>query len=149
MANDLGNEKQHAHKLIEQLPPHQLSAVVGLLEAMIDPVGRKLASAPTDDEPETEEERRAVEQSREWLRQRGGKGIPHEEVLRNFGLTTDDFHRLAHGKKIEWTDAARADVRRIDRETAFMTCGTPFRSCLSGIAVNRTADIRSPTRVHP
>jgi hypothetical protein len=99
MANDLGNEKQHAHELIEQLPPHQLSAVVGLLEAIIDPVSRKLAAAPIDDEPETEEERRAVEQSKEWLRQHGGKGIPHEEVLQDFGLTTEDFHRMAHGKK--------------------------------------------------
>ena len=75
----MANEKQHAHELIEQLPPHQLSAVVGLLEAIIDPVSRKLAAAPIDDEPETEEERREVEQSKEWLRQRGGKGIPHEE----------------------------------------------------------------------
>jgi hypothetical protein len=99
MANDLGNEKQHAHELIEQLPPHQLSAVVGLLEAIIDPVSRKLAAAPIDDEPETEEEHRAVEQSKEWLRQHGGKGIPHEEVLQDFGLTTEDFHRMAHGKK--------------------------------------------------
>jgi len=99
MQNDPGNEKQHAHELIEQIPPHQLSAVVGLLEAMIDPVARKLAAAPPDDEPETEEERREVEQSKEWLRQRGGKGIPHEEVLQDFGLTTKDFHRMAHGKK--------------------------------------------------
>ena len=93
------NEKQHAHELIEQLPPHQLSAVVGLLEAMLDPFSRKLAAASIDDEPESEEERREVEQAREWLRQRGGKGIAHEEVLREFGLTTDDFHRMAHGKE--------------------------------------------------
>jgi len=99
MANDLGNEKQHAHELIEQLPPYQLSAVVGLLEAMLDPVARKLAAAPIDDEPETEEARREVEEAKEWLRQRGGKGIPHEEVLKDFGLTTEDFHRMAHGKK--------------------------------------------------
>jgi len=95
----MANEKQHAHELIEQLPPHQLSAVVVLLEAMIDPVARKLAAAPIDDEPETEEERRVVEQSKEWLRQRGGKGIPHEEVLKDFGLTTEDFLSMAHGKR--------------------------------------------------
>ena len=99
MANDLGNDKRHAHELIEQFPPHQFPAVVGLLEAMIDPVARKLAAAPIDDEPETEEERQAAEQSKEWLRQRGGKGIPHEEVLQDFGLTAEDFHRMAHGKK--------------------------------------------------
>jgi len=92
----MSNEKQHAHELIDQLPLHQLSAVVGLLEAILDPVSRKLAAAPVDDEPETEEERRAVERSREWLRQRGGKGIPHDEILQDFGLTTEDFQRMAH-----------------------------------------------------
>jgi hypothetical protein len=93
------DEKQHAHGLIEQLPSHQLSAVVGLLEAILDPVSRKLAAAPNDDELETEEERRAVERSKEWLRQRGGKGIPHEEILQDLGLTTEDFHHMAQGKK--------------------------------------------------
>lgn len=95
----MANEKQHAHELIDQLPSRQLSAVVGLLEAILDPVSAKLAAAPIDDEPETEEERSAAEQSKEWLRQRGGKGIPHEEVLQDFGLTSEDFHRMAYVKK--------------------------------------------------
>jgi len=88
----MSDVKQHAHELIDQLPALQLSAVVGLLEAILDPLSRKLAEAPIDDEPETEEERRAVERSKEWLRQRGGKGIPHDEILQDFGLTTEDFH---------------------------------------------------------
>jgi hypothetical protein len=95
----MANEKQYAHELIEQLPPGQLSALIGLLEAMVDPVSRKLAEAPLDDEPETEEERRAVEEAKAWLRENGGKGIPHAEVLAEFGLTEDDFRRMAHGKK--------------------------------------------------
>lgn len=95
----MNDEKQHAHELIDQLPAHQLSAVVGLLESIIDPVSRKLAAAPVDDEPEPEEERIAVEQSKEWLRQHAGKGIPHDEILQDFGLTSEDFHRMAHGKK--------------------------------------------------
>jgi hypothetical protein len=99
MANDPGSEKRHAYELIDQLPSRQLAAVVGLLEAMIDPVSRKLGAAPVDDEPENEEERRAVAQSHDWLRAHGGKGIPHEEVLQEFGLTADDFERMAHGKK--------------------------------------------------
>jgi hypothetical protein len=49
----MATEKQHAHELIEQLPPSQLSALVGLLETMVDPVSRKLAAAPVDDEPES------------------------------------------------------------------------------------------------
>ncbi len=80
------NEKEHARELIDRLHPEQLSAVVGLLEVMVDPVSRKLANAPLDDEPETEEERQAVQEAKDWLRKRGGKGIPHEEVLREFGL---------------------------------------------------------------
>ena len=80
------NEKEHARDLIDRLDPDHLSAVVGLLEVMVDPVSRKLANAPLDDEPETEEERKAVQEAKDWLRKRGGKGIPHEEVLREFGL---------------------------------------------------------------
>ena len=47
MTHDPEDEKQHAHDLIEQLPPRQLAAVVGLLEAMIDPVARKLRPRPS------------------------------------------------------------------------------------------------------
>ena len=95
----MSDTRQHVHALVDRLDTGQLAAVGQLLEVMTDPVSRKLAAAPLDDEPETEEERRAVEQSKEWLRQRGGKGIPHEEVLQDFGLTTEDFQRMAHGKK--------------------------------------------------
>ena len=93
------SEKRHAHELIDQLPPHQLAAVVGLLEAIIDPVSRKLTAAVVDDELETPQERRSVENSKEWLRQHGGEGIPHEDVLQDLGLTAEDFRRMAHGEK--------------------------------------------------
>ena len=53
MAQGSTNEKQQAHELIERLPPTQLSAVVGLLEAMLDPFTRALANAPIEDEPVT------------------------------------------------------------------------------------------------
>lgn len=99
MTDNAANEKRQAHELIERLKPSQVRAVVGLLEALLDPVSRKLAEAPLDDEPETEEERQAVEQSKEWLGKHGGRGIPHEEVLRDFGLTMEDFRRMAHDKK--------------------------------------------------
>jgi hypothetical protein len=91
MAHGSTTEKQHAHELIERLPSTQLGAVVGLLEAMLDPVSRALANAPIDDEPENEDERKAVAKSKAWFNQRGGQGIPHEEVLADFGLTPDDL----------------------------------------------------------
>ena len=91
MADDPGNEKQQAHQLIERLAPSQVSAVVGLLQAMLDPVARAIANAPTDDEPVSEAETQAVARSEAWFEDRGGKGIPMEEVLADFGLTMEDL----------------------------------------------------------
>jgi hypothetical protein len=89
MAHDSGNEKQQAHELIERLAPSQVMAVVGLLQAMLDPVSRAIANAPIDDEPVTEEERQSVAEAKEWLRHH--PGIPFEEVLGDFGLTREDL----------------------------------------------------------
>jgi len=91
MAHDSGSEEQQAHELIERLAPSRVSAVVGLLQAMLDPVARAIANAPIDDEPITEEERQRVARSEAWFEERGGKGIPMEEVLADFGLTTEDL----------------------------------------------------------
>jgi len=93
MAHDSGNEKQQAHELIERLAPKQVSAVVGILEAMLDSVSSAIASAPIDDEPETEAERSAVAGSKTWFEQHGGQGISHEEVLADFGLTLKDLKK--------------------------------------------------------
>ena len=78
--------RQQAHQLIDRLPEAQLSALVGLLETIVDPVAAALGNAPVDDEPETEEERLAAAEARIWLRKNGGKGIPHEEAMRRLGL---------------------------------------------------------------
>ena len=80
------SERDHAHELIDRLPDAQVSALVGLLEAIVDPVTAALRNAPDDDEPETEEEKRAVAEARDWLAKRGGKGIPHDEAMRRLGL---------------------------------------------------------------
>lgn len=46
----MADSKEHAHELIEQLAPSQLSAVVGLLEVMVHPVLRSIANAAIEDE---------------------------------------------------------------------------------------------------
>jgi hypothetical protein len=101
----MGDPRQHVHELIDRLPPVQLSALAGLLEAMVepDPVAEGLRTAPLDDEPESEAEKQAVQEARDWLRQNGGKGIPHEEVLAELGLTAENFTRM---------DQQRAERRR-------------------------------------
>jgi len=52
-----------------------------------------------DDEPETEEERLAVAKAIESLKRKGG--VPMEEVLADFGLTLDDFRRMAESDSPE------------------------------------------------
>ena len=90
---DLAQERQQAHAFLDRLSPEQLAAVRGLLETMLDPIDRKLALAPLDDEQESEEERQAVAEGIESLKRNGG--VPMEEVLADFGLTMEDFRRMA------------------------------------------------------
>ena len=82
----MNDTREHAHQLIDRLPETQLSALVGLLETIVDPVSAALRNAPLDDEPESEDERQAVAKARDWLKRNGGKGIPHEEAMRKLGL---------------------------------------------------------------
>jgi len=83
----MSDTRQHVHELIDRLPPAQLSAVAGLLEAMVGPG----AEGAVDDEPVTEEDQRRLREGREWFAQRSGKGVPMEEVLAEFGLKQEDF----------------------------------------------------------
>jgi hypothetical protein len=83
----MGETREHVHELIERLPPAKLPAIAGLLEAMLD----TSSSEPVDDEPITEEDRRCVREGRAWFAAHGGKGIPMEEVLADFGVKPEDF----------------------------------------------------------
>jgi len=42
--------------------------------------------APYDEEPATEAEIEAMDEALEWLEQNGGRGIPHDQVMRELGL---------------------------------------------------------------
>jgi hypothetical protein len=85
--------KEKTHELIDRMAPSQVSAVVGLLESMLDPVSRAIANAPIDDEPESETERQAVAASKDWMAQHPGEGIPHEDILAEFGISGEDLKR--------------------------------------------------------
>lgn len=89
-------DKQHAHELIERLTPGQVPAAIGILESLLDPVSRAIANAPIDDEPVTEEEEKALVESREWLKH--NKGIPHEEVLAELGVTQEEIDHFQEPK---------------------------------------------------
>jgi len=80
--------REHAHQLIDRLPETQLSALVGLLETIVDPVAAALRDAPVDDEPMIEEEERAVNEAREWLKH--NPGIPFEQVVAELGFNMEE-----------------------------------------------------------
>lgn len=81
-------QKQYAHGMIDRLAPEKLSAVVGLLEVMLDSFDRALATAEIDDEPVTEEELGDIAASREWFKH--NKGTPFAQVVAELGLTMEE-----------------------------------------------------------
>jgi hypothetical protein len=80
----MATDKQHVHQLIDQLDTSQLAAVVHLLEVMVEPLAHSLALAPVEEEEITSETAAALERARASLAR--GEGIPHEDILRDFGL---------------------------------------------------------------
>ena len=92
MATAATNPKQEAHELIDSMAPGQVAAVVGLLKIMLDPVSVALANAPIDDEPVSEEEARDIAEARAACAR--GEVVSNDEVLREFGLTAEDFERM-------------------------------------------------------
>lgn len=81
--------KEHAHQLIDQMEPAQLFVLVGMLEDILDPLTAHLAKAPLDDEPTTNLDSAAIIRSHTAT-------IPStQDFLNSFGLTAEDFYRLA------------------------------------------------------
>lgn len=88
------NPKQQAHELIDRMSSAQVTAVVGLLHAMIDPFANALANAPVDDEPADEERSSSPSEST----------ISHADVLRDFNLSPEDFERMGRTPLDSGTD---------------------------------------------
>jgi hypothetical protein len=79
--------RKQIHQLVDRLPEDELPAVRRVLEglqAMGDPVLRALLRAPEEDEPVSEEERTALREAEEDVRQ--GDILTHEEMKDELGL---------------------------------------------------------------
>ncbi len=77
--------REELHQLVEELPESELQSArryLVYLRDFVDPVLKAWLDAPEDDEPETEEERRAVEEAYEDLR--AGRVVSSEEIDREF-----------------------------------------------------------------
>ena len=70
--------------MLDALPAEKLNAVRSLLEVMVEPLARSLALAPVEEEGLTPDTAAALDRARASLAR--GEGIPHDEVLREFGL---------------------------------------------------------------
>ena len=88
MEPDLAQERRQAHALLDQLSADKLDAVRRVLEVMVypddEPLARSLANAPVESEPVSAEEAEALDEAHASIAR--GEGIPHEEILREFGL---------------------------------------------------------------
>jgi hypothetical protein len=71
-------DKQHVVELLDRLEPSQIAAVAKLLEVMIH----------ADDDELTEEERQSIAASLEYF-DKGGVGIPFEQVVADLGFTME------------------------------------------------------------
>jgi hypothetical protein len=80
----MSDPRQHVHALVDQLDAGQLVAIGQLLEVMTDPIARSLANAPVESEPVSAEEAAALDEAHSSIQR--GEGIPHEEIMHEFGL---------------------------------------------------------------
>ncbi len=73
------------HKLVDRISEEELAAAQRFLEYLaISPAYRAALSAPPDDEPVTEGDAAAIARAQEEIRT--GKVVPHDDLLREFGL---------------------------------------------------------------
>ena len=76
--------RERLHQLIDEIPDDEIGAAKSYLEYLrivgSSRLYRTLIEAPLDDEPETDEERTAVEEARADLA--AGRVVPHEQVMR-------------------------------------------------------------------
>jgi hypothetical protein len=84
-------DRQQAHQLLDRLAPAQFQAVATLLEVLAAaavhgvPLAQSLAEASVEDDEITADTAAALDRARASLSR--GEGIPHQEILREFGLT--------------------------------------------------------------
>lgn len=74
------------HKDIDLMPDYDLAGLKKFLDTYPDRPAVTCRRAPLEDEYLTEEAIRKIREAEDWLDRNGGRGIPHEEVMRKLGL---------------------------------------------------------------
>jgi hypothetical protein len=84
MEPNLDQERRQAHALLDALPAEKLNAARSLLEVMVAPLAGSLALAEVEEEDLTPDTAAALDRAR--ASHARGEGVPHDEILREFGL---------------------------------------------------------------
>lgn len=92
MKPNLQEQREQAHLLLNAVPDDKIPKIRRLLASLADPLAVALANAPVDDEPLTADEERAIAEVRELTV--GGAEIRHGEILKEFGLTWEDWEQM-------------------------------------------------------
>jgi hypothetical protein len=82
----MSSDKEHPQHLLDHLAPDQVAALVHLLGVMLDPVARSIANAPFEDEEINAETAAELDAAHASIAR--GEGVPHEEIMRQYGLTS-------------------------------------------------------------
>ena len=82
---DMSDVRKEVHEEIDRMTDEEVKGLKQFLATYPDQFEATHRNAPYDDEPFTEEDRRMLAEAEEWFEQNGGKGIPNEEIIREFG----------------------------------------------------------------
>jgi hypothetical protein len=85
MEPDIAEQRQQAHALLDMLEAEKVAAVRNLLEVMVEPLSQHLSALPPEEEQLSPETIADIKEARASLERR--EGIPHEEILREFGIS--------------------------------------------------------------
>jgi hypothetical protein len=88
METNVTEERLHAHALLDILPAEKVNEVLSLLEEMVPETSMsladRLAQTAVEDEEITPEMAARLDRARASAER--GESVPHEEILREFGL---------------------------------------------------------------
>ena len=98
----------------------------------MDSIVRSTTTAPVDDEPLGEEEKKSIRRSEVWFDKNGGRGIPIEEVLSELAFRSKTFLLSNLAVKINWSEEAQVDIRALDQSSAMFVFDGLLRYALTG-----------------
>jgi hypothetical protein len=92
MEPDAAQQRQQAHMLLDAVPDNKIPAVRNLLETIVDPLSLAMANAPQERERIVGEIARGL--AAEPSPHADGESILHEAILKEFGLSPEDWEQM-------------------------------------------------------